>query len=185
MKKDAMHMLRHAAADAYGGEEISHRRHALQTAALAVADGADDAMVLAALFHDVGHVLPASYSHAVGEERRHDRLGARFLASLYPPEVSEPVRLHVLAKRYLARDPEYRALLSEESERSLVAQGGVLNDDEAAGMLGIPYAEEALRLRRWCDAAKCTETEVPDLEAYEEISNRLKRAPLGVLNEGP
>jgi len=183
MAKDAMYMLRHAAAEAYGGEEITFRQHSLQTAALAVADGAEDVMVLAALFHDVGHVLPASYSHSVGEERRHDRLGARFLASLYPPEVSEPVRLHVLAKRCLARDPEYRAALSEESERSLIEQGDVLDDDEAAGMMGIPFAEEALRLRRWCDAAKNVRTEVPGLEAYEALAERWKRASLGVLNE--
>ena len=184
MAKDAMHMLRHAAAEGYGGEALTYRCHSLRTAALAVEDGASDALVLAALFHGVGHLLPASYSHAVGQERRHDRLGARFLASLYPPEVSEPVRLHVLAKRYLSRDPAYRAALSEVSQRRLVAQGDVLDDDEAAGLLGIPYAEEAVRLRRWCDAAKGLHRDVPGLEAYEAISERLKRAPLGVLNEG-
>lgn len=183
MVKDAMYMLRSAGAESYDGEELTQRDHALQTAALAVAEGADDALVLAALFHDVGHVLSDAHSHAVGEERRHDRLGARFLASNYPPSVSEPVRLHVLAKRYLARDPMYRAALSEESERSLSLQGGALDEDEAVGMMGLPYAADAVALRRWCDAAKQVGADVPGLDHYVERAERLKRVALGVLNE--
>ena len=176
MAKDPFDYLESLAGESYGGEAVTHLDHALQTAALAVEDGANDALVLASLFHDIGHLLPDTVSNATSHERGHATLGARFLGRFFGEEVTEPVRLHVLAKRYLARDDTYRSTLSAESERSLIAHGGVLESWEAEGFLGLPWAQEAIELRRWCDQAKKLDHRVPGLERYRERSASLIRS---------
>ncbi len=175
MAKDPFDYLESFAGESYGREAVTQLDHALQTAALAVEEGATDALVLAALFHDIGHLLPETVSNATAHERGHATLGARFLGRFFPEEVTEPVRLHVLAKRYLARVDTYRSTLSEESERSLARQGGVLESWEAEGFLGLPWSQEAVELRGWCDRAKRIGHRVPPLDTYREISARLIR----------
>jgi len=156
------------------GEGVTIAAHSLQTAALAAAEGADEALCLAALLHDVGHFL---------EERddrfgyhKHDRTGGDWLAARFPAEISEPVRLHVAAKRFLcAAEPEYFALLSEASVHSLSKQGGAMSAEEAAAFASQPFAAEALRLRRWDDRGKVTGIEVPTFESYRAAITRLAR----------
>ena len=117
----------------YGLSAINQLQHALQAAALAEADGAPPATVLASLLHDVGHMI-----HHLGEDPAargvddvHEELGARWLAERFGPEVSEPVRLHVAAKRYLcAVESDYFGKLSPDSVRSLGLQGGPMSADE-------------------------------------------------------
>ena len=178
MAKDALHWLRTRGSSEYGNEAITQLDHALQTAALAEADGAPDALVVAALLHDVGHLLPERVSNASDADRAHERLGARFLGRSFGPEVTEPVRLHVEAKRWLARDPEYRAALSPESQASLERQGGPYEEWQAEGFLALPGAEDALRLRRWDDAAKVPGAEVPGLDHYADRVEALSRPRL-------
>jgi phosphonate degradation associated HDIG domain protein len=147
------------------GEGVTIAEHMLQTAALARAEGADEALCIAALLHDVGHFL---------EERddrfgyhKHDRSGGEWLAARFTPEISEPVRLHVAAKRYLcASAPEYFGLLSEPSRHSLAKQGGAMTTEEAAAFARLPFASQAIRLRRWDDRGKVTGIEVPPFESY-------------------
>lgn len=154
------------------GEGVTIAQHGLQTAALARAEGADEALCLAALLHDVGHFL---------EERddrfgyhKHDRSGGDWLAARFPEGVSEPVRLHVAAKRYLcAAEPQYFAVLSEASRHSLAKQGGAMSAEEAADFARSPFATEAVRLRRWDDRGKVAGIEVPPLESYEAAIARL------------
>lgn len=176
MAKDPFDYLESLAGESYGGEAVTYLDHALQTAALATEDGASDALVLAALFHDIGHLLPDTVSNATAQERGHATLGARFLGRFFAEEVTEPVRLHVLAKRCLARQDSYRASLSEESERSLARQGGVLEEWEAEGFLALPWAQEAITLRRWCDQAKKVGHPVAPLETYRAVAERLRRS---------
>jgi phosphonate degradation associated HDIG domain protein len=175
MRADPMHLLADKGASDYGGEPVTQLAHALQSAAMAEADGASDALVVAALLHDLGHLIDADVSHAVGGERWHETLGARALGRWYGPEVTEPVRLHVLAKRYLARDPDYLASLTDESKRTLGFQGGPFSDGEAEGFLGLPHAEDAIRLRQWDDRAKDPAADVPGLEHYAARVAALRR----------
>jgi gamma-butyrobetaine dioxygenase len=163
---------------AYGGETygegVTIAEHSFQTAALARAEGASETLCLAALLHDIGHFL---------EERddrfgyhKHDRSGGDWLASRFPAEVSEPVRLHVAAKRYLcAAEPDYFAVLSEASRHSLARQGGAMSAEEAAAFARHPLADDAVRLRRWDDRGKVAGIEAPPLESYRAVITRLAR----------
>lgn len=154
---------------AYFGEAVTETEHALQAAHLAASAGAGDALVCAALLHDVGHLL-----HGLGEDvaargidARHEDGGADWLALHFGPDVTEPVRLHVAAKRYLcAADPSYHAGLSPASRQSLRLQGGPMTAEEARAFEAGRYAREAAALRRWDDGAKVPGLEVPGLEAY-------------------
>lgn len=141
----------------YGLADVHQLAHALQSADLAAEAGEAPALILAALLHDIGHMVhdlgedPAS----AGIDDKHEDLGADWLARHFPPEVSEPVRLHVAAKRYLCTaEPGYAELLSDDSIRSLALQGGPMSADEAAAFIAQPFAPEAVRLRRYDDAAK-------------------------------
>lgn len=181
-------------------EEVTQLEHALQTAALAHADGADDALVAAALLHDVGHLLAlrdaaGSASAGMVEARvdgeeaggfavdggpvdlHHEARGARWLARLLPPTVTGPIALHVAAKRYVcAVDADYHGTLSSGSVASLVRQGGPMGEDEVARFRSKPAHVEAIRLRRWDDAGKVTAgVVVPDLASYRPLLERLAR----------
>ena len=135
------------------GEGVTQEEHGLQAAALAEREGAPDALVVAALLHDIGHFLELA-DDAYGYHK-HDRSGGDWLASRFGPEVSEPARLHVAAKRYLcAVDPGYLGTLSAASIHSLGKQGGPMSAAEAAEFARHPHVDAAVRLRRWDDGGK-------------------------------
>jgi [1-hydroxy-2-(trimethylamino)ethyl]phosphonate dioxygenase len=154
---------------AYLGEPVTQKEHALQCALLADQDGAEDALVIAALLHDVGHLvhgLPEDVADA-DIDARHETAGEQWLARFFGPEVTEPVRLHVAAKRYLcAIDPVYAASLSEASKQSLALQGGPLTEDGIAEFVDLRFAQDAVRLRRWDDRAKTPGLMTPELIHY-------------------
>jgi phosphonate degradation associated HDIG domain protein len=141
----------------YGGEAVTQLEHGLQAAALAADAGAPAADVAAALLHDVGHLL-----HGLGDDcadhgvdDRHEDLGVRYLAKHFPPAVTEPVRLHVAAKRYLcATEPGYFDTLSGPSVVSLRLQGGPMTPEETAEFERLPHSAAAVALRKRDDAAK-------------------------------
>jgi phosphonate degradation associated HDIG domain protein len=154
---------------AYIGEPVSQLEHALQSAHHAELAGASDALVVAALLHDVGHLITKLPEDCAvhGVDDRHEALGQGWLKRHCGPEVTEPVRLHVAAKRYLcATDARYRARLSPASEQSLKLQGGPFTAAEAAEFERSPYYRDAVELRRWDDLAKVPGLEVPGLEHY-------------------
>ena len=163
----------------YGGERVTQLQHALQCATLAEEAGADAALISATLLHDIGHLVqdlgPAPAER--GLDDRHEMRGREWLSRWFGEDVSEPVRLHVNAKRYLtATDPRYPATLSPASMRSLGLQGGPFSAPLAAGFIALPGAEAAVRLRRWDDAAKIPGRPVPRLDhfrPYLEASLRI------------
>jgi len=157
--------------DAYFGEGVSQREHALQAAWLAENSNAPPALVVAALLHDIGHLihgLPENIADQ-GVDGCHEEAGAKWLRTHFGPEVTEPIRLHVDAKRYLcATDPTYRAMLSPSSQQSLELQGGPVNPAEARALEANPFFEGAVMLRRWDDAAKVPGLTLPDFEHYRK-----------------
>lgn len=140
-------------------EEVTQLDHALQTASRARAEGAPAELVAAALLHDVGHLLDLRAGFAHDREgvmdRSHEARGARWLARIFPPEVTGPIALHVAAKRYrCAVDRGYEAGLSDGSRRSLELQGGPMEPAEVARFESHPGYRAAVRLRGWDDAGK-------------------------------
>ena len=154
---------------AYLGEPVSLTEHMLQTALAAEQDGADPVLVASALLHDYGHLvheLPED-SAEHGVDTLHEEAGAAWLEEHFVPRVTEPLRLHVLAKRYLcAVEPSYLAALSPASALSLGLQGGPCTPDEIAAFERNPFADEAVRLRRWDDVGKIEGLDTPPLSHY-------------------
>lgn len=145
----------------YGGEAVTQWEHAVQAALLAEAEGASSSLVVAALLHDVGHLLHGLPDDAPdrGIDDVHERLGADWVAAAWPESVAAPIRLHVPAKRYLCgSDPDYLAGLSPPSRQSLALQGGPFSAAECRAFEQFPFAADAVRLRRWDDAAKVAGT---------------------------
>lgn len=153
----------------YGGERVTQLAHALQCAASAEAEDAPPALIAAALLHDIGHLIhglgpkPADR----GVDDRHQVGGAEWLRRWFGAAVTEPIRLHVDAKRYLcAVEPGYFEMLSPASIWSLELQGGRFDAGGAELFIRAPHAAEAVRLRRWDEAAKVPELPTPDLRHY-------------------
>ncbi len=151
------------------GERVNLQEHMLQTAYFAEQDGADDLLIAAAVLHDYGHFV-----HDLGEDiadhgidGRHEEIGAEALAPYFRPEVIEPIRLHVAAKRYLcAVDADYLAEVTPASLQSLALQGGPFSPAEARAFEQNPFFERAIRLRRYDEAGKVPEMPTPPLEHY-------------------
>jgi phosphonate degradation associated HDIG domain protein len=153
----------------YGGESVSQQEHALQAAMFAECAGSDAALIVAALLHDVGHLLHTLPDDAPeqGVDDRHEDLAARWLATRFPAAVVEPARLHVAAKRYLcATDPDYLGQLSPPSILSLKLQGGPMSPDETRQFAAFAHCQSAVALRRWDDAAKIPDLPTPNVEHY-------------------
>ncbi|KAE9396262.1 hypothetical protein BT96DRAFT_941792 [Gymnopus androsaceus JB14] len=185
----------------YIGEPIPQIEHCLQAANCAREAGASDATVLAALLHDCGQILPQTILDAqirksgyssekddikVGQDmllptgesvgrHGHDLIGGTYLASLgFPPQVCELVRDHVVAKRYLTAVEEgYYEALSETSKQSLAMQGGPFSPSEVEQFKKDPLFQEKIQMRKFDDAAKVIGAQVPSLDSYKALAQRL------------
>jgi phosphonate degradation associated HDIG domain protein len=154
------------------GEDVSQAEHAVQTAHHAAADGAPASLIAASLLHDVGHLLQKAGEDAAdrGLDTRHEHIGAGYLARGFGPEVTNPVRLHVAAKRFLAlREPAYSQGLSQASLQSLVLQGGPMSEAQAEAFLAEPGASEALRLRRYDELGKVVGAVPAEVASYAPL----------------
>lgn len=153
----------------YGKEAVTQVEHALQAAYAAELSGATPQLIAACLLHDIGHLL-----HDLPEDTpdrdiddEHEQLGAAWLTEYFVPEVVEPVRLHVAAKRYLCfADPEYFGRLSPPSVQSLALQGGPMNATQAAHFEKHPHFQAAIQLRRFDEEAKIPGLKTPAVEHY-------------------
>ena len=166
-----MELFARRGATAYHGEAVSQAEHALQAADLAEREGAPDRLVVAALLHDVGHLLDGQDDDLAdrGVDGRHEEAGCAWLARHFGPEVTEPIRLHVAAKRYLcAVSPSYVDGLSPASRKSLSLQGGAMSDLERGEFESNPAHGDAVRLRHYDDAAKVPGLDVPGLEHHRD-----------------
>ena len=159
----------------YAGEPVTQLQHALQSAWLAEREGADDELVTAALLHDLGHLL-----HDLGEtptlrgvDDVHQYRAIPFLRGLFSDRVLGAVSGHVDAKRYLcATDASYHDSLSEDSKRSLLLQGGIVDAPQARVFIAKPGAADAVRVRRWDDLAKAAYLQTPCLSHFMDRAHR-------------
>jgi phosphonate degradation associated HDIG domain protein len=162
----------------YLGEVVTQAQHMLQAAALAERAGAAPELVAGALLHDVGHFTGTVSGRELmtGTDNRHGDQGADWLAQWFGPAVTEPVRLHVAAKRYLcAVEPGYFGALSPASVHTLRIQGGPMTPAQSAEFEASPWCQSALRLRRWDDAAKDPGAVVPAFGYYHRLLRQLAR----------
>jgi phosphonate degradation associated HDIG domain protein len=168
--EEILDLLQNSASSGYFGEAVTQLEHALQCADLARRAGADSEMVIAALLHDVGHLLDGDRHEEIGTIA-HDDLGAAWLRQRgFSNRVVELVGGHVAAKRYLtAKNPEYAARLSAASVQTLQLQGGPMTPEEAAAFEGDPLFSDKLRLRSWDEQAKTPGAATSALESFREL----------------
>lgn len=166
----------------YSGEPVTQLAHALQTAALAEQGGATPELITACLLHDLGHLINDQGETPTlrGIDDRHEFVAIPRLRHLFSEAVLAPIRLHVAAKRYLCAcgdgrldGPAYYAALSADSKRSLALQGGAFDAAQAQAFIAQPFAADAVRLRRWDDAAKVAGRATPPLAHFLTIAERI------------
>ena len=167
----------------YGQEAVSQLDHALQCAHLAELANEMPETVVAALLHDLGHMLGAERDPAPDQagaptkDDLHQFMALPFLRSLFPDAVLEPIKLHVDAKRYLcAVDAGYGDALSPASKHSLELQGGRYDDAQVRSFEDLTFYAEAVRLRRYDDLAKVPGQTTPALAHYAELMQQVARA---------
>jgi phosphonate degradation associated HDIG domain protein len=163
-------------AESYLGEQVSMSEHLLQGAVLAVAEGAPEELVAAALLHDIGHYTSEFGPMSLGDARDnyHEESGAMVLAPFFPSVITECVRLHVPAKRYLcATDKGYHDRLSEASKHTLMLQGGPMSAAEVKDFESNPYHREAVRVRIWDDEGKKPGVVTPQFRHYVPLLQRV------------
>jgi phosphonate degradation associated HDIG domain protein len=156
----------------YGREAISQLEHALQCATLAELAGESNEIITACLLHDFGHLIHNLGEQAADEgiDDRHEYRAIPYLRSLFAESVTEPIRLHVDAKRYFCFvSKDYWATLSAASKKSLELQGGIFSSVEAEAFINQPHAKEAVQLRIWDDQAKVPGKMTPNLAHFTSI----------------
>jgi phosphonate degradation associated HDIG domain protein len=159
----------------YIGEPVSQLEHMCQAAQMAASEGADDEMVLAAFFHDIGHlcefIMPLEKMDGIGIVD-HESIGENYLLTHgFSARIGRLVQGHVPAKRYLTfKYPEYYQKLSQASKETLTIQGGVMQPDEAAAFEADPLFDNYIKMREWDDRAKLVNTPVPDLNFLKEMA---------------
>jgi len=166
-------LLETAGQSAYFGEPVTQVEHALQCAQLARDSGAGEEMIIAALLHDIGHLLEEDglQRHENVGVIDHDAAGARYLRDRgFSDRVAALVGGHVEAKRYLTTtNPSYFARLSPASVATLELQGGPMTAEQAAVFEGDPLKDDKLRLRSWDETGKRPGCPVAPLSSYREL----------------
>ena len=177
--KELLHLFELRGGSEYGGEAVTQLEHALQAATFAEREGAEPSLITAALIHDVGHLLhdlPADAPDQ-GIDDRHETLAAAWLAQRFQPAVVAPVAMHVAAKRYLCTvDRSYFGQLSQPSVQSLAMQGGPMSAEEVVRFESRPHFQDAVRLRRWDDAAKVVGMVTPALQHFASYIDQAAEA---------
>jgi len=157
----------------YIGEKITMSEHMIQSAMLAEKAKSNDDIICSCLLHDYGHFIIEDPNKLVKNEKdgEHENIGYEYLKKFFNKEVVEPIKYHVLAKRYLARDEKYFKFLSEASITSLKLQGGVLNDNESKEFEKKEYFKNSVLVRRFDEAAKKTGIKTKSINDYKSLLN--------------
>ena len=143
----------------------------VQTAMLAEENNSTESLVCACLLHDFGHFIIQDPDYLVTKsiDGKHENVAFNFLKNYFKPEVFEPIKLHVQAKRYLCRSKSYWNILSEASKTSLKLQGGIMSDDEAKKFVSLKFHDDAILLRKYDDDGKIPNIKTKKIEDYRDL----------------
>jgi len=155
----------------YIGEKVTMSEHMIQTAMLAEDNNCTKSLICACLLHDYGHFIVDHPDLFVSKslDGKHEYLGYDFLKNYFLPEVIEPIKLHVLAKKYLCRKKSYYKLLSEASKVSLKLQGGIMTNEEAKKFTSLKFYEDAIKVRKYDDDGKIPNIKLKKIEDYRDL----------------
>ena len=157
--------------DFYLGEKVTIAEHMIQTAMLAEKNNSPQSLICACLLHDIGHFIIKDPDQLVSKsvDGKHEDIAFNFLKNYFKPEVTEPIKLHVKAKRYLCREKSYYNLLSKASKVSLELQGGKMNNDEAQKFVLLKHHKDAITLRKYDDEGKIPNMKIKNINDYKEL----------------
>ena len=155
----------------YIGEKVTMSEHMIQSAMLAEKAKCNNDLICACLLHDYGHFLLEDPEELVKNklDGEHENIGYQYLKKFFGQKIVEPIKYHVLAKRYLARDKKYFDFLSDASKISLKLQGGILNDKESKKFENKSYFRPSILLRKFDEAAKRTDIKMKSIHDYEKL----------------
>ena len=155
----------------YIGENVTIAEHMIQSAMMAEKSKSNNNLVCACLLHDYGHFILDNPDELVRKKQdgKHEEIGYEYLKKFFKKEIVEPIKHHVIAKRYLAREKKYFDRLSEASVVSLELQGGVLDTKEAKLFENQEFFKEAIMLRKFDEAAKKIGVKIKDIIQYKDL----------------
>ena len=155
----------------YIGEKISMTEHMIQTAMLAEKANCSSNLICSSLLHDYGHFILKNPDKLVNKKKdgKHEDLGFKFLNKYFIKDVVGPIKYHVKAKKYLARDKKYYNTLSEASKISLKLQGGVMSNNEAKEFESNEFFESSIKLRKFDENAKKVGLKIKSINEYKNL----------------
>ena len=157
----------------YIGEKVTIAEHMIQSAMMAEKSKSKNNLICSSLLHDYGHFILDDPEKLVKEDKdgKHEDIGYEYLKKFFKRDVVEPVKYHVLAKRYLARNKKYYSQLSNASKISLKLQGGTLNKKESKDFEKNKFFKDAIKLRKYDETAKKTNVKIKSIDQYENLLN--------------
>ena len=155
----------------YIGEKVTITEHMIQTAMIAEKTNSSSDLVCSSLLHDYGHFILDNPNDLVKRQKdgKHEDLGYEFLKKYFLKDVVEPIKYHVKAKKYLARDKKYYLILSEASKISLRLQGGIMNDKEAKEFESNEFFKSSIKLRKFDENAKKVGLKIKSINQYKNL----------------
>ena len=155
----------------YIGEKVTIAEHMIQSAMVAEKTKSKESLICSSLLHDYGHFIVDDPDGLVknNQDGKHEDIGYEYLKKFFKKDIVEPIKHHVLAKRYLARDRKYYNRLSEASKVSLKLQGGVLNNKEAKIFEKDEFFKDSIKLRKFDEAAKKIGVNIKDISEYKNL----------------
>ena len=157
----------------YIGEKVTISEHMIQSAMIAEKAKSQNSLICSCLLHDYGHFILEDPDELVRKkvDGKHEYIGYEYLKKFFKKEVVEPIKYHVLAKRYLARNEKYFNSLSDASKTSLKLQGGVLNIKESKEFKKKDFFKHSIKLRKFDEVAKKTNIKIKSIVDYKELLN--------------
>jgi len=155
----------------YIGEKVTITEHMIQTAMLAEKNNCSSSLICSSLLHDYGHFILENPDDLVNKEKdgKHENVGYEFLKKYFIKYVVGPIKHHVKAKKYLARDKKYYQIFSEASKVSLKLQGGIMNDKETKEFEGNEFFESSIKLRKFDEEAKKAGLKIKSINEYKNL----------------
>jgi len=155
----------------YIGEKVTMSEHMIQTAMLAEKNNCSSNLICSSLLHDYGHFILEDPDDLITKDKdgRHEDVGCSFLEKYFIEDILGPIKYHVKAKKYLARDKKYYGLLSGASKISLKLQGGIMNNEEAEEFESNKFFENSIKLRKFDEIAKESGLKIKSINEYKNL----------------